>query len=58
METPARSAKGRVGVAQVVEMAERLDAGRDLGRLPVAPPEVAQIDVAASRRPERAAGSP
>ena len=42
--------KGRVRVAQVVRLAERIDASRILRRLPLAPAEVAQIDVAAARR--------
>jgi hypothetical protein len=42
-ETPARSAKGRVGVAQVVKVTEWLDAGRDLGGFPVAAAEAAEV---------------
>ena len=41
--------EGGVGVARVVEVAERLDAGRDLGGFPVAPPEAAEVDVAPTR---------
>jgi len=47
--TPARKREGRVGVAQVVEAAQRLDAGAPLGRLPVAAAEAAEVDPAASR---------
>ena len=32
--------EGGVGVAEVVEVAERLDAGRDLGGFPVARPKL------------------
>ena len=41
--------EGGVGMAQVVEVAERVDAGRDLGRFPMTPAEAAEVDVAAAR---------
>jgi hypothetical protein len=43
METPARSAKVGVGVAQVVGPAERLDPGGELGWSPLARAEVVQV---------------
>ena len=41
--------EGGVGVAQVVEVAQRLDPDRLLDRLPVAAVEVAEVEVAATR---------
>lgn len=41
--------EGRVGVAEVVQAAERLDAGAPLGGLPVAAAEAAKVDPAAAR---------
>ncbi len=41
--------EGGVGVAQVVKVAQRLDPGRFLNGLPVAPVEVAEVEVAAAR---------
>src|SRR4051812_45443550 len=38
-----------VGVAEVVEMAKWLDAGRDLGCLPVTAAEAAEVDVPTAR---------
>jgi len=48
--------EGDVGVAQVVEIAQRLDAGRILGGLPMAAAEAAEVDAAASsvRKEDRA----
>ena len=40
--------EGRVGVAQLVEVAQRLDPDRSLDRLPLAAVEVAEVEVAAA----------
>ncbi len=40
--------EGRVGVARVVEVAQRLDAGGDLGGFPMPAAEAAEVDVAAT----------
>ena len=41
--------EGGVGMPQVVEVAERVDAGRDLGRFPMTPAEAAEVDMAAAQ---------
>ena len=40
--------EGREGVPEIVDAAERLDPGRELGGLPVAVAEVVQVEVAAA----------
>ena len=41
--------EGGVGMAQVVEVAERVDAGRNQGQFPMTPAEAAEVDIAAAR---------
>jgi hypothetical protein len=46
---PTTQCEHRIGVAEVVEMASRLDASRDLRCLPVAASPAAEVDVPTAR---------